>query len=182
MYRDNTLLPQEAVRLTALGVLAEGERRYADLASSVRHFTGHMVGPSLDLVGTPIELLKLEGLVESVGDANAEDDAALRITDAGLAELRRLLCAGVRPPISDVNKLIIALKVRFLHLLDPEDRRLQAQVLVEMNERELARLEGLRERHADDGGRLVDWLALEIEQTAARLEWFRELEQEAGGA
>ncbi|MCG8548344.1 MAG: hypothetical protein MJE12_29445, partial [Alphaproteobacteria bacterium] len=51
MYRDNTLIPTEAVRLAALGSLMEGERRYADLASEVRNFVGRIAGPSLDLLG-----------------------------------------------------------------------------------------------------------------------------------
>ena len=32
MYKDNSLIPTEAVRLAALGTLHEGPRRYADLA------------------------------------------------------------------------------------------------------------------------------------------------------
>ena len=47
MYRDNTLIPTEAVRLLALGILATGERSYSELASEVRHFTGRIVGPML---------------------------------------------------------------------------------------------------------------------------------------
>ena len=39
MLNDLTLSPKEAVRLAALGLLAEGERSYADLAGGVRHFT-----------------------------------------------------------------------------------------------------------------------------------------------
>ena len=35
MYRDNTLIPSEAIRLLALGILADGDRRYAELASEV---------------------------------------------------------------------------------------------------------------------------------------------------
>ena len=69
MYRDNTLIPSEAIRLLALGILADGETAYAELAGEVRHFTGHIVGPSLDLVGAPIEVLKVEGLVETADGA-----------------------------------------------------------------------------------------------------------------
>jgi hypothetical protein len=35
VLRDNVLLPAPAVRLTALGMLAEGPRRYAELAREV---------------------------------------------------------------------------------------------------------------------------------------------------
>ena len=35
MYRDNTLIPAEAVRLAALGSLAEGGKGYGDLKGEV---------------------------------------------------------------------------------------------------------------------------------------------------
>ena len=61
MYKDNSLIPTEAVRLAALGLLTEAPRSYADLADEVRHFTSRIVGPSLDLIGPPIEVLRVEG-------------------------------------------------------------------------------------------------------------------------
>ena len=82
MYRDNTLIPSEAVRLLALGILADGERDYGDLAGEVRRFTSHVVGPSLDLVGSPIELLKVEGLIEPAEGGDRKEEARLRITAA----------------------------------------------------------------------------------------------------
>ena len=186
MYRDNTLIPSEAIRLLALGILATREVSYGELASEVRHFVGHVVGPSLDLVGAPIELLKVEGLIESVdgetAGADAESEAAppLRITAAGRAELVRLLSSNVRAPISDINKLIITLKVRFLHLLEPEDRRLQTEIMIEMCERQLVRLTELRAHHAETPGHLSGWLDHEIDQTRARLDWFRKLSESSG--
>ena len=36
MYRDNSLIPSETVRLAALGLLTEGAKSYAELASEVR--------------------------------------------------------------------------------------------------------------------------------------------------
>ncbi len=45
MYRDDTLIPSEAVRLCALGILMLGRRRYAGLAREVRHFTSRIAGP-----------------------------------------------------------------------------------------------------------------------------------------
>lgn len=175
MYRDNTLIPSEAVRLLALGILATGQTGYAELASEVRHFTGHVVGPSLDLVGTPIEVLKVEGLVEAVDGAGPGEDAVLRITEAGRGELVRLLGANVRPPVSDTNKLIIALKMRFLHLLPAADQHLQADMIAEMYERQLVRLSGLRAHHTAAPGHLCAWLDHQIAQTRETLEWFRAL-------
>jgi hypothetical protein len=167
MYRDNTLIPSEAVRMLALGLLAGRPMSYAQLAREVRHFTGRIMGPSLDLVGAPLEVLKVEGLVENLGgvpDARDHDDPesdqqALTVTPEG----------------RDLNKLIVALKMRFLHQMDPADRRIQAELLHDICERELARLCDLRSYHGEEPGHLCDWLDSEIVQTRARLEWFARL-------
>jgi DNA-binding PadR family transcriptional regulator len=181
MYRDNTLIPSEAIRLLALGVLATRERPYAELAHEVRHFVGHVVGPSLDLVGTPIEVLKVEGLIEEIetrapAAVENEPEPPLRITEAGREELIRLLTSNLRAPVSDINKLIITLKMRFLHLLEPADRRLQAEIMIEMSERQLVRLTELRSHHGETPGHLAGWLDHEIDQTRERLDWFRNLQ------
>ncbi len=186
MYRDNTLIPSEAIRLLALGILATGERPYAALAHEVRHFVGHVVGPSLDLVGAPIEVLKVEGLIEEIETQAAEPDPdpgpdadaapPLRITEAGRAELIRLLASNLRTPVSDINKLIITLKMRFLHLIEPAERRLQAEIMIEMCERQLARLTELRGHHGDAPGHLSSWLDHEIDQSRERLGWFQNLQ------
>ena len=176
MYRDNTLIPSEAVRLAALGILADGEKTYAALASEVRHFTGHVVGPSLELIGQPLELLKLEGLVESSqGEGSDEDAIILQITQDGRQELCRLMAANLRPPVNDLSKLIIALKMRFLHLLEPAEQRLQAESMVAMVEREQTRLIALREHHAGSDGYFLDWLDQDLTAIRSRLDWFRRL-------
>jgi DNA-binding PadR family transcriptional regulator len=177
MYRDNTLIPSEAIRLLALGLLADGEKQYAELAREVRYFTSHVVGPSLDLVAPPLELLKIEGLIEAVEGAETTDDnLLLRITDVGRSELTRLLTANLRAPYTDINKLILALKMRFLHILDPAEQRLQVEVLVEMSERELARLTELRDHHTQEqSGHMAGWLEHDVAEVATRLAWFRDL-------
>ena len=38
MFADNTLTPEEAVRLCALGTMALRPMTYAGLANSIRHF------------------------------------------------------------------------------------------------------------------------------------------------
>lgn len=176
MYRDNTLIPTEAVRLVALGNLMEGERAYADLASEIRYFVGRIIGPSLDLLGTSLELLTYEGLVETEGEENA-DDEVLRITAAGREAFVTLMTSNVRAPVNDVAKLVVALKLRFLHLLDDPDRAEQTTILVEMCETELARLEDLLSRYEE--GYLRDWLILEIDQLKQRLDWFHSIETPA---
>ncbi len=122
MYRDKTLIPTEAVRLCALGILADGPTRYADLAREVRHFAGRIVGPSLDILGPSLELLRYEGLAETENEVEGDGaEALLSITEAGRTELKTLLTSNVRAPIDDVNKLVVALKFRFLHLLAPAE-------------------------------------------------------------
>ena len=180
MYRDNTLVPREAVRLLALGLLASSETTYAQLAAEVRHFTGHVVGPSLDLVAPPIELLKVEGLIEAAVETDDDEQAPLRITEAGRAELLVLLKSNVRPAVHDINKLIITLKMRFLHLLEPAERRLQVDMIAEMFERQLVRLSELRAHHADAGGSLSEWLDHEIAQTRETVTWFESVRARIG--
>ncbi len=175
MYRDNSLIPSEAVRLLALGILAGGAKSYAELASEVRHFVSHITGPSLELVASPLELLKVEGLVEAGDDNDVPDSELLSLNEAGRAELHTLLTANVRAPVSDINKLIIGLKLRFLHLLAPAEQHLQAETLAELSERELARLTQLRAHHAGEPGHLVAWLDQEIAQVEDRLAFFKDL-------
>ena len=180
MYRDNTLVPSEAVRLTALGILAGADKRYAELAADVRHFTARIAGPSLDLVAAPLELLKVEGLVEAVEGDGMEDNALLHITADGRQELTTLLTSNVRAAVNDINKLIIALKMRFLHLLSTEDQQIQTDVMIEMAEREIARLSDLRQHHSGGTGHLVGWLDHDIAAAEARRAWFQNLRDKLG--
>jgi DNA-binding PadR family transcriptional regulator len=173
MYRDKTLIPAEAIRLAALGMLAERPRPYAALASDVRHFASRIVGPSLDLLGPSLELLRHEGLAVTDGDGD-RTEVALSITAAGTAELDRLLRANVRAPLDDLTKLVVALKMRFLDRLAPADRGAQLDRLVELYDNEVARLTDLRDNHRGTSSHLAAWLGLEIAQTEARLAWLRD--------
>ena len=170
MYRDKTLIPTEAIRLAALGFLTERQQGYGELAAAVRHFASRVMGPSLDILGSSIELLRLEGLVEPTAGGDVADDAQLRITEAGRAELATLLKSRVRSPVDDLNKLVVALKLHFFHLLDADDKRRQLDLLIESVEGEITRLEDLRAQQAP--GLLADWLAHDIAQLKARKRWF----------
>lgn len=174
MYRDNTLIPTEAIRLAALGSLAEGDRRYADLVSDTRYFVARIAGPSLDLLGTSLELLHYEDLAAPVDGGSVKDESVLRITDSGRKAFDTLMTSNVRAPVNDISKLVIALKMRFMHLLSDEDRRDQAEMLTEMCEVELARLQELRGGY--DQEPLAQWLDLEIAQLQDRLNWFQALD------
>jgi hypothetical protein len=172
MYRDNTLIPTEAIRLAALGALIEGERRYADLASEIRNFVGRVAGPSLDLLGTSLEVMGYEGLAE-MQDGDGPGGALLRITDAGRKQFVTLMISGVRAPLSDVSKLIIALKMRFLHLLNQEDRFDQIDLMREMSVGEAARLRDLRGNSTKKD--FSEWLSFEIGQLESRIAWLDRL-------
>ena len=169
MFADNTLTPKEAIRLCALGNLTLGPMSYGALATSIRHFVSRVVGPTTEIMGHSIELLKYEGLVEAV--LGSGDEALLAITDAGREEMRLLLMANLRESSNELNKLVMALKFRFLHLLDVKDQRTQADLLVEVCEREIARLEDLRLHHVGDAGYLVPWLDHDLSLLESHLAW-----------
>src|SRR5271169_5291842 len=106
-FRDHSLIPTETVRLAALALLAEGPRPYGELAVEVRHFASRMLGPSLDILGTSIELLRHEGLIEPTGKRAGPSqslgaDTVVQLTAAGRAELHELLTSRVRAPMSDL--------------------------------------------------------------------------------
>jgi DNA-binding PadR family transcriptional regulator len=175
MYKDNSLIPSEAVRLAALGLLAKRPRVYAELARDIRHFTARIVGPSLDLLGPSLELLKVEGLMEAVDSKAQHDSQTVRLTKDGETELQRLLNANLRGPMGEVNKLIVALKLYFLDLLTPEQRRQQLEMLMEVCDRELIRLNDLRVHHVDTDSALLPWLDHEIDEVRKRRDWFLKL-------
>ncbi|MBV8124443.1 MAG: hypothetical protein JO370_10230 [Paucibacter sp.] len=174
MFADQTLTPKEAVRFCALGLVADAPMRYSDLARGVREFCARVMGPSLDLMGTSIELLKYEGLVSPVEGEGMADDALLAVTDNGRATLRTLLTARLRPG-SDITKLVVALKMRFLHLLSDAEKLAQIDMLADAAETDLARLEDLAEASSGESEAFKHWLGFEIEQTRQRLAWLENL-------
>lgn len=172
MFSDNSLLPKEAVRLAALGMVSESPQRYAELANAVRDFTSRIVGPSLELLGSSIELLKTEGLM--AGETPAED-APLRITEAGRIHLRDLLRSAVRAPSSDVGRLAFALKIRFLHHLPADEQRSQTDSMIETCKAEIARLGALEHSDPTDPGHFVGWLRHDIDVVRSRRDWLESL-------
>lgn len=174
MFADQTLTPKEAVRFCALGLVSEAPQRYATLAGGVRHFCGRIAGPSLDLMGTSIEMLRYEGLVAALDGQGMEDDALLTITETGRAVLKTLLTARLRPA-SDLTKLVIALKMRFLQLLSDEERQAQIEMLIDVTETELARLEDLADSTEEGGALFGRWLDFEIDQSRQHLAWLETL-------
>lgn len=179
MFTDNTLTPKEAVRLCALGILADGPSTYAALAANVRHFVSHIIGPSLDVMGQSVELLKYEGLVDSSNDGDSRDQETLTITSLGHQELKNLLLANIRHGATELNKLIVALKFRFMHTLGDADRDRQIEMLIDMFENEQVRLETLSHDHVRDQGYLGAWLKREVDEVSDRIQWLETLRSEA---
>lgn len=178
MYRDHSLIPTEAIRLAALGILSAGPKRYGELAVEVRHFASRMLGPTLDILGTSIELLRYEGLIEPIGPRAAPGqsltaDTQVQLTESGRTALVELLTSRVRAPLTDLSKLVIALKLRFLHLLPPGEQRVQIEMLIDLTTGEIARLNDLRAQYAE-GDLLGDWLEQDIAQAEQRLAWYKE--------
>lgn len=173
MFSDNTLTPKEAIRLCALGTLALRPLRYSALATAIRTFVSHIQGPTLEMMGSSIELLRFEGLVAPVDGVGQEDDATLRITADGEAELKVLLSARIRATATELNKLVIALKFRFLHLLAVDEQRDQIDMLIDVMENEHTRLDALRHGHDETVGHLNDWLDHDTGSLAERIAWLR---------
>lgn len=172
MYRDKSLLPKEGIRLAALGLLAsEGAMGYAALAQAVRQFTGTFWGPTLDVMSSSIELLRFEGLIE----VGAEPDRRVTITAAGRVHLNDLLEAAVRAPSSDFNKLVVALKLRYLHLLPEAERADQLAALAEARQVERARLADLRAREGNGAALFLAWLDHEIARIDADIALYERL-------
>jgi hypothetical protein len=176
-FRDHSLIPAEAVRLAALGILANGPCAYGKLAVEVRHFASRMLGPSLDFLGTSIELLRHEGLIEPIGrragpSQSLSADTDVQLTEAGHAALIELLSSRVRAPMTDLTRMVVALKLRFLALLDREQQKAQFEMLIELTTAELARLADLRSQNSETDDPLGEWLRLEIAQTEEWRRWY----------
>ena len=173
MFSDNSLLPKETIRLAALGILSEAPMLYADLANAVRQFVGRIAGSSLEMTGLSIELLRYEGLVHASEDG---PNAVLNLTETGRDELLTLLKATVRPPLTDMSKLVIALKMRFIHLLNANERCDQVDLLIDSCELELTRLNDLSEPNAEKRY-FQDWLSHDIKLVETRLTWLQTLRE-----
>ncbi len=173
MFRDKSLIPSEVIRLAALGLVAEEPRHYGVLAMEIRHFTNCVAGPSLELMGTSLELLRYEGLVAAVDGGGAAENALLKITSAGATALQHLLQAPLRAPLSDLNRLILLLKLRFLHHLPADKLDAQLVEIAASLDQECRRLEDLRSAHAAAPSLFLDWLDHDIAALKARLAGLR---------
>jgi hypothetical protein len=124
-------------------------------------------------MGTSLELLRHEGLVEALGGAGMADNALLGITASGRAALQSLLQAHLRAPLGDHNRLSLLVKLRFMHHLPREWQEQQRALIAETLEGELARLEDLRRSHDAAPGPFRDWLDQDIALLRQRLALIR---------
>ena len=171
MYRDNSLIPKEAIRMAALGALIRGERSYQSISEEVRQFSARIVGPSLDLMGTSIELLKLECLIEVDESHDDNGEELLQLTPSGIIELKEYLKSTIRSGGSELNKLVVALKLRFIEILEPLERLEQLISLKAMYQSEKNRLIDLVLLKEWSGGLLPQLLDLELEVADKRIVW-----------
>lgn len=178
MYSDRTLLPKECLRLCALGTLALSDKpiSYADLANAVRHFMSHMMGPSLDMMGSSLQLLKLEGLVKEDTSNGTFSDAQLVLTKQGHDKFIELMQGNLRDTSGELSRLIMALKMRYLHLLDEDIRREQIEILQDVCELDLDRVLALREEHTNEAANFTGWLEMEVKRLEQKLDWLKSLQ------
>ena len=178
MFSDNTLTPREATRLCALGTLSEGPLGYAELAREIRAFINYIIGPSLEVLASSIELLKYEDLVYATKAVAGHDGEILAITEKGKKEFHLLLTAGLRPSDSDLNKLITALKFRFLNQLSKEEQREQISLLEYTFTEQLSRLSVLHTQYSKGHGSFPIWLNREIKELKDKLIWLKQFNDE----
>ena len=157
----------------ALGLLAEGPRAYGDLAGEIRYFTSNFVGPSLDLMGSSIEVLRTQGLIEAVDGQGMIDNAVMRLKPEGRAILDELLQARLAQSQGDINRLALRLKLRFLALLPETEQAAQRAHIADTLESELARLADVRRRHDMAPAIFRDWIDRDIAALEAHLSAMR---------
>ena len=178
MYMDKILVPAEAIRLAALGGLTGGEMSYEDLAKDIRHVVARVVGPNLDLLGSSLEILRLEGLLKPANNEDqVTDSTLLKITEEGREAFEALMSANLRVPMDETGRLVYFLKLRFLDQLQGESYLDQLDLLVEFHQSELARLEDLNK--AMNSSVLSTSLEMDIAYQKGRIEWLMKLEDAA---
>ena len=129
MQRDRALIPVEGLRLAALGILArQGPMAYASLATMVRLFATSYGASPVDVMSSSIELLRFEGLIEIGEREEDQGSAPVALTARGREELERLMIAPIKVA-GAYAKLLVALKMRFFHLLGNEEKKRLAEVL-----------------------------------------------------
>ena len=98
----------------------------------------------------------------------------MRLTSNGFQELKEYLKSTIRSGSSDLNKLVVALKLRFIEVLEPSERLDQLVGLQTMYQAERNRLQDLRKHEEWSAGLLSELLDLELAVTDQRVLWCSE--------
>ena len=117
------------------------------------------------------ELLKLEGLIETVNDNDKGDASLLQLSPAGLQELKEYLRSNLKSGGSELNKLVIALKLRFIDILDDDEKRDQLLAIRDMYHNEKRRLEDLKNQTTWLTGFLLESIELDLFIVNKKIEW-----------
>lgn len=168
---DPSLLPNRALRLAALGALAQRDRDYAALVQEIHELTLAIVGPSPDAFGSSLELLRYEGWISG----GEEGHGMVAITPEGQTEFVRLLTTRLRKPSGEFNRLWLALKLRFLPQLPADAQAVELTRMIGLFESEIERLSELRRKPMTGEGHVGAWIDFEIAENGARLAWCKSL-------
>ena len=175
MQRDRALIPVEGLRLAALGILArQGPMAYASLATMVRLFATSYGASPVDVMSSSIELLRFEGLIEIGEHEKDAGSAPVVLTARGREELERLMIAPIKVA-GAYAKLLVALKLRFFHLLGDEEKKMLVEVLGDALRGERARLVNLRRHMEGEDADFLAWLDRDLARVAEELAWLDEL-------
>lgn len=173
---DPSLLPSRALRLAALGALAQCDRDYASLVQEIHELTLAIVGPSPDAFGSSLELLRYEGWITG----GEEGHGMVSITPEGLTEFVQLLTTRLRKPSGEFNRLWLALKLRFMPQLPVDAQAVELDRMITLFETEIDRLSALRRSAMTSDGHIGAWIDFEIAENGARLAWCRSLSLRLG--
>ena len=102
-------------------------------------------------------------------------DAQLSLTDAGHKKFIELMQGNVRDTSGELSRLIMALKMRFLHLLDHDIRTEQIEILQDVCELDLERVLALRDEHANEAENFTSWLEMEVKRLEQKRDWLKSL-------
>ena len=104
-------------------------------------------------------------------NSDGDGEELLRLTSNGFQELKEYLKSTIRSGSSDLNKLVVALKLRFIEVLEPHERLDQLVGLQAMYQAERNRLQDLRKHKEWSAGLLPGLLDLDLAVTDQRLSW-----------
>ena len=82
---------------------------------------------------------------------------------------------NLRDTSGELARLIMALKMRFLHLLEEDIRTEQIEILHDVCELDLERVLALREEHATEAENFTGWLEMEVKRLEQKRDWLKSL-------